>query len=92
MSCFCSPLSTRSLGTRQHLSALCSLFHVTMSKKTWMAFHGGEEDAAVAGGAGLYHAREVICHTSPGAVPGSSGAWLVLGERFTNPSFLLAQK
>lgn len=33
MSCFCSPLSTRSLGTRQHLSALCSLFHVTDVKK-----------------------------------------------------------
>ena len=27
MSCFCSPLGSRSLGTRQHLSAPSSLFH-----------------------------------------------------------------
>lgn len=38
MSCFCSPLSTRSLGTRQHLSALFSLFHVTDVKKDFDGF------------------------------------------------------
>lgn len=38
MSCFCSPLSTRSLHTRQHLSALSSLFHVIDVKKDFDGF------------------------------------------------------
>lgn len=38
MSCFCSPLGTRSLGARQHLSALSSLFHVTDVQRDFDGF------------------------------------------------------
>jgi hypothetical protein len=72
MSCSCPPLSTRSLGARQRLSAQSPLFHVRDVRKgpgglpQWGTGQGCSE------GKGAPN-REAICHTPPRGIASTDG-------------------